>query len=170
MAQKKPTVYVDTNVISVLYYRGGDIRIAHQQLSGWEWWDNERKNFRLLSSAVVREELAQGTYKGKEKAIALARKLPRLPLSAIAWQCTQTYLKEKIVPENQEGDAAHLALCTAHSVDYLLTWNHAHLVNVETQRKLNEINQRLGLRSPVLASPETMPKVALGHQIRRPEA
>jgi hypothetical protein len=60
-----------------------------------------------------------------------------------------------------------LAFATVHGIDYLLTWNYAHLANLDTQGRLREINRRHGWRTPFLVSPETIPKVTLGQVIRR---
>ena len=75
----------------------------------------------------------------------------------------------RIVPFDQSkiGDAIQLAFATVYRVDYLLTWNHAHLANVDVQRRLNEVNRSRGWRSPLLVSPETIPWAALGQTIRR---
>ena len=50
-----------------------------------------------------------------------------------------------------------LAISAAHEVDYLLTWNYAHLANPVAQQHLHEICERRGLRVPLLVSPETIP-------------
>ena len=60
-----------------------------------------------------------------------------------------------------------LALATVHGVDYLLSWNYAHLIKWETQTKLSEINKSLGYRTPLLMTPDTIPKVGLGQEIKR---
>ena len=81
--------------------------------------------------------------------------------------CAALYLEIGLVPATKIGDAIQLAFATIHRVDYLLTWNHAHLENVDVQRRLNEVNRSRGWRSPLLVSPETIPWAALGQTIRR---
>jgi hypothetical protein len=49
----------------------------------------------------------------------------------------------------------------------LLTWNYAHLANLDTQRKLTRVNSQRGWRTPYLVSPESTPRMALGQRIRR---
>jgi hypothetical protein len=51
---------------------------------------------------------------------------------------------------------------------YLLTWNHAHLANAVAQERLAEVCENMGIACPLLVSPDTIPKVALGQPIRRP--
>jgi hypothetical protein len=61
----------------------------------------------------------------------------------------------------------HLAVAAAHEVDYLLTWNYAHLANPVTQGKAERLLEGRRLRTPLLVSPESIPQVRLGQQIRR---
>jgi hypothetical protein len=65
------------------------------------------------------------------------------------------------------GDALQMAVSTAHEVDYLLTWNYAHLANPIAQARLEAICGSLDLRAPLLVSPETIPQARFGQDIRR---
>ena len=82
-------------------------------------------------------------------------------------KCAQVYLDERVIPRERPGDAVQLAFATVHRIDYLLTWNYAHLANLDTQRKLELVNRRRGWRPTFLVSPETIPRVILGQVIRR---
>jgi hypothetical protein len=62
-----------------------------------------------------------------------------------------------------------MAVATAHGVDYLLTWNYAHLANPVAQEKLASLCGRRQVACPLLVSPETIPQVRLGQTIRRPK-
>jgi hypothetical protein len=73
----------------------------------------------------------------------------------------------KIVPANKEGDAAQLAISAAHGVDYLLTWNYAHLANPVVQAQFGNLCEVLGLWVPLLVSPESIPQVRFGQSVRR---
>jgi hypothetical protein len=50
---------------------------------------------------------------------------------------------------------------------YLLTWNYAHLANPIAQAHLDTACRQAGWRAPLLVSPETIPRVALGQSIKR---
>jgi hypothetical protein len=60
-----------------------------------------------------------------------------------------------------------MAVSAAHEVDYLLTWNYAHLANPIAQKRLEAICGELHLRAPFLVSPESIPQVRFGQTIRR---
>jgi hypothetical protein len=59
-------------------------------------------------------------------------------------------------PPRALGDAAHLAIAAVHRVDYLLTWNCAHLANAELRKRLERINDALGEYTPTICTPEEL--------------
>jgi hypothetical protein len=54
-----------------------------------------------------------------------------------------------------------------HRIDYLLSWNYAHVVNPVAQRQLETACHKHGLRAPLLVSPESIPKASSGQTVRR---
>lgn len=63
------------------------------------------------------------------------------------------YIKEKVVGETSIDDCRHIAAATLSKVDYLVSWNFKHIVNVFRIRGYNAINIRNGhiqldIRSP----------------------
>ncbi|HEY3319775.1 MAG TPA: DNA-binding protein [Planctomycetota bacterium] len=163
----KPTVYVDANIISMLHYRGANPHALKWQLTTREWWQDERPFFRLSASQTVEDELAAGDYPGQERTLAEVRRLPYLPVAAAVQEVFANLLAAHIIPAAVPGDAFHLAFATVYRVDYLLSWNRAHLVSDETQAKLARFRAAFGLRTPLVVSPDSIPKVALGETIRR---
>jgi hypothetical protein len=98
MSKHKPTVYLDTNIPSVLYYRGSNLTTIHQQLITREWWDSERGWFRICASVFTEGELKQGTYAAQERALKLVRRLPYLPFIGAVHECSEVYLDEGLIP------------------------------------------------------------------------
>ena len=47
-------------------------------------------------------------------------------------------------------------------MDYLVTWNCAHLANGETVLRLLEVNLRLNRRTPLILTPEELLEAAAG--------
>jgi hypothetical protein len=167
MARSKPTVYLDTNILSVLCYQGVNISAIYQQMATREWWDTERRWFLVYASSFTEDELMQGSYRAQQKALKLVRRLPYLPFLAAIRECAESYLEKSIIPKERPGDAVQLAFATVHRIDYPLTWNYAHLANLDTQRRFRELHAREGRRTPFVVTPETIPHVSLGQAIRR---
>ena len=47
----------------------------------------------------------------------------------------------------------HLAVAVWYNNDYLLSWNCKHIANAVINSKLIEINNKMGLNSPILCTP-----------------
>jgi len=163
----KPSVYVDTNILSYLHYLGSDAEALNCQRATREWWEQERPFFRLLASRTVDSELAAGEYPGQQRALSEVRRLPYLAYSRAVRDVQVMLLDAHVVPLAVPGDAFHLAFATVYRVDYLLSWNRAHLVSEETQGRLARFRAVFGLRTPLVVSPKSIPKAALGESIRR---
>jgi hypothetical protein len=167
MAAHKPSVYLDTNIFSLLHYRGGDPVLLDQQSITRGWWELERRWFSLFTSYITEGELAKGTYPGKNLALAEVRRISFLSAKREVKLCVDTYLKAHVVPESKPQDAFQLAFATVHMLDYLLTWNHAHLASEVTQKKVELINRKHGWRTPLLVTPLNIPRKSFGQEIRR---
>ena len=68
----------------------------------------------------------------------------------------QTYREKLDLPDKAIRDATHLAYAVQYGVDYLLTWNCAHLANAEVGRKLAALNRTLGIGTPAICTPEEL--------------
>src|SRR5205085_740541 len=90
-----------------------------------------------------------------------------LPVTAAARKLTEEIMRRKLVPPNKTGDAAHLAIAAAHNIDFLLTWNYAHMANPVIQARFDTVCGTEGLVAPFMVSPESIPQVRFGQSIRR---
>ena len=68
-------------------------------------------------------------------------------------ELAEEYIKEKVVGKTSIDDCRHIACATINKVDYLLSWNFKHIVNVFRIRGYNAINIKNGhiqldIRSP----------------------
>jgi len=164
---KKPTIYLDTNIISAYWHEGGDLTVAARRLHTKEWWNVERRHFTAFVSVTTINELQAGRFRRQAECVKMARSLPRLAMTRKAKEVLEKLLESRLIPETKPGDALQMAVSTAHEVDYLLTWNYAHLANPIAQARLEAICGGLDLRAPLLVSPETIPQVRFGQDIRR---
>jgi hypothetical protein len=62
------------------------------------------------------------------------------------------------LPPKAEMDATHVAFAIVHRMDYLLTWNCAHLANASLQKTLFEYCTYHHLHMPVVCTPELLTK------------
>jgi predicted nucleic acid-binding protein len=70
-------------------------------------------------------------------------------------QMAINYQKLLNIPEDAKIDCFHLAVCVETNMDYLLSWNCTHL-GIPSYQKLFAYNQKHGLPTPFLITPETL--------------
>ena len=116
---------------------------------------------------MVEDEISGGRFHGQELALAFVQRLPYLAQTREVASCARVVVAGGLIPETKLGDALHLAIAIAHRVDYLMTWNYAHLANPETQRRVERVCAEEGWRVPLLVSPENIPSVRRGDAVRR---
>ncbi|MBI5846622.1 MAG: type II toxin-antitoxin system VapC family toxin [Nitrospirae bacterium] len=157
----KETIYLETSVVS--YYTAKPSRdiivLAHQEITR-EWWDRALKKYDAVISEIVIEEARAGDIEAAKKRLAILKRFEHLELNPMVDKMAQIYLDKLKLPMKAFRDAVHLAVASVHSVDYLVTWNCAHIANGEIIKKLMKINTSYGIRTPVICTPEElMPKM-----------
>jgi hypothetical protein len=70
-----------------------------------------------------------------------------------AFLLAEKYLEEKVVGKTSADDCRHIATATINKVDFLVSWNFKHIVNVFRIRGYNSVNLKYGyiqldIRSP----------------------
>lgn len=120
----KPRRYVETTIPSYFVARTSrDLLLAVDQESIQEWWELYRHKYDLFISEAVLEEASDGDTDFAAKRLAALEGLPRIRTTAEVDALVAHFLEEQIIPPAVAADAVHLALATAHRMDFLLTWN-----------------------------------------------
>jgi hypothetical protein len=65
-------------------------------------------------------------------------------------------LNDKAIPADEEEDAVHIALATLSGVEFIATWNFAHMVSPAAKYRLQKHIDFLGYACPLLATPEEL--------------
>ncbi|HSB05557.1 MAG TPA: type II toxin-antitoxin system VapC family toxin [Thermodesulfobacteriota bacterium] len=153
----KPSLYLESTIISYLAaYPSRDLIVAaHQQITH-EWWDQVRPKFNNYISQAVLDEISIGDPDAASRRRALAAGLPILALTEEVELLAEEYVSKLGLPRGAQLDAVHLACAVFYEVDYLLTWNCAHLANGLVIKRLQRVNAALGRSTPVIATPEEL--------------
>ncbi|MCP4698731.1 MAG: type II toxin-antitoxin system VapC family toxin [Gammaproteobacteria bacterium] len=153
----KPTVYIETSVVSYLASRpSSDVIIAGWQAISHDWWDNHRQRFDLRISVLVEEEISRGDESAAKRRLALVTGIPSLSISEEAVNLAELLLSQGTVPKGSEEDALHIGIAAAQGADYLLTWNFKHINNAETKSVIIKTVESCGFVCPQLCSPEEL--------------
>lgn len=152
-----PRLYLETTIPSYLTARlSRDLIVAgHQQITK-EWWIDRRDSFDIWISQFVWEEAAAGDATAANERLAILQSLPWLDLTIEVEQLTTEIINTKIIPKKAERDAAHIAVCAVHQIDYLMTWNCAHIANAEIIKVVRRICWKRGFECPEICTPEEL--------------
>ncbi len=149
----RPKVYIETSIPSFYYeVRLEPDMVARKQWTR-QWWDNLSKNYSLVTSVAVLDELSSGNYPNREKVVELVSDLSLVPVEPAIAEIVKAYVRHKVMPDDPVGDALHLALASYHKCDFLLTWNCRHLANANKFGHIRRVNTMLGLYTPLLVTP-----------------
>jgi hypothetical protein len=69
-------------------------------------------------------------------------------------ELAKEYVRENVVGETSMDDCRHIACATINNVDYLVSWNFKHIVNVFRIRGYNSINLKNGYLQLDIRSPK----------------
>ena len=110
MAQEggaKPTIYVDTTVVSYLTARRSrDIVTAARQQVTREWWRTARSRFSLVVSDLVVEEAGAGDPSASRARLAALEGMEIISATAESRSLTERILASGALPRTAGPDAA----------------------------------------------------------------
>ncbi len=153
----KPTVYVETSVVSYLTARPSrDVVVAAYQEVTRDWWHTAPNRFMLYASALVISEARSGDSEAARGRLEVLGTLPLLDATGPAVELTEKLLDEGAVPRTAAEDAAHIAIAAANGVDYLVTWNFRHIANATMRSRIEDVCRRSGYGPPVICTPSEL--------------
>lgn len=130
--------------------------IAADQKAMHEWWQNERSRFRLYTSVFTLDEAGRGDAGAAVRRMKFLQGIPELDIPPELPHIESDIIKLFRLPPRATTDASHLALAILHRMDYLLTWNCAHLANASHQKELMEYCTYHSLHVPIICTPEAL--------------
>ena len=155
-------VYIETTIPSLLVARPSrDVITAARQMITAEWWRTARERFELVISEAVLDEISAGEPAMAQKRLEAVQGLRTLALSAEVQELARHYQEHVGLPAKAAIDVLHIAFAVAYEIDYLLTWNCAHIANEQVQRRLQKLNDELGRPTPRLVTPDLLSAGAL---------
>jgi predicted nucleic acid-binding protein len=156
----KPTVYIETTIVSYLtaWPSRDVIRLAQQQITR-DWWDHQRIHFDLFVSQLVIRESSQGDAAAAAERLRLLSDLRSLDITNEAQDLAIALVDESALPARAAADALHIAIAAANGVDFVLTWNCRHLANAIMQPAIQLVCSSRNVRAPIICTPETLQEI-----------
>ncbi len=153
----KSTVYIETSIVSYYTSRPSrDLIVASRQQLTHDWWENKIIDFEVFISKMVLDESADGDLTAAKKRLLALSDFPVLDLTEKVFSLSEFLLKNNAIPEKYPEDSLHIAIAAINGMDFLLTWNFAHINNAKTKRKIETTIREYGYECPVICSPEEL--------------
>lgn len=158
----KSRLYMETTIPSVLTARPSKLpsTVAMQQSTKF-WWERRLSDFEIYISAEVIREASAGDSERARARLQVLESFTILPLTAAVIQLRDAIMNLGFIPPKAAADALHLAVSAAHGMDFLLTWNCAHINNGEHEKILQRICWAHGTELPVIVTPDQLMPPAL---------
>ena len=144
---RTPTLYLDTSVLGG--YFDDEFKEATQEL----WRQMEQGRFRFLTSLVTVDELTEAPERVRELLATAFAPGNILEVTGEMEQLAAAYMSQAILTPKYSDDARHVAVCTVARIDYLVSWNFRHLVNVEREKGFNVVNLLQGYPTLRIVNP-----------------
>jgi hypothetical protein len=150
-------VYVETTIPSYLAaYPSRDLRVAAHQQVTHEWWRTARTRFTLYISESVVAEIREGDPEAADRRLKIVADLPVLRFNKEVEDLAELYGRRLDLPDDAKEDLAHIAFAAVYGLDYLLTWNCAHIANGGIIRRIRDVNEETRVFMPLILTPEEL--------------
>ena len=153
----KPTVYIETSIVSYLAARpSNDIRVAASQNITADWWDTRRADFDLFVSEFVVVESSKGDAEAARRRLLVIQDIAEIEVSNSVRDLAAALIKEGSLPGNAVIDAFHVSVAAVNGINYLLTWNCAHIANAVMRPKIESVCRKNGFEPPIICTPSEL--------------
>lgn len=148
---KKEKVYLDTSVPSAYC----DDRTPERMKLTKEFWEKVGA-YTLYISTLVLDEIRQAPDKSLRDTLSvLLNRCVILKLDDEVATLAEAYVEAGVLPRRYFNDALHIAVAVVNSIQFLVSWNFKHFVNVKTRQMVNLVNLREGYGViEIIAPPE----------------
>lgn len=130
--------------------------IAGKQELTRQWWERRREKYDLFISQYVLDEASRGDPEAAMKRVYAISKIETLEVDEDVILLAERIMQAGLIPLKADTDAAHIAVASRHSLDFLLTWNCTHIANAEILVKINRIVSEAGYFLPTICTPDEL--------------
>ncbi len=150
-------VYIETSIVSFLRENpAAQPDSVERQVLTRRWWDIQHHRYELVTSQYVLDEAKMGSAALAKVRLEHLAGIPLLPLSERIDELAAEIVARAILPTDAILDALHIACAAVNRVDYLLTWNCAHIANPMILPRVFRTLDDFELPFPVICTPKDM--------------
>lgn len=149
--------YIETSVISLLTARPSrDLIVAAMQEATCEWWETKRLDVGCYVSELVLDEAAAGDADAARRRLAAVTEFEILLVNDTVRNVAAHLLNQAGLPPEVTDDVLHIAVSAVYGMNYLVTWNCAHIANPHWQPRIAAVIMELGFVPPVICTPQAL--------------
>jgi hypothetical protein len=144
----KTRIYIDTSVVGGYF----DEEFQEDTKRFYKWF--EENDIVFVISDLLDIELINAPEKVRNSLGKYDNsKFERIKLSHESIVLANEYIKHKVVGISSLEDCRHIAMATFHKVDYVVSWNFKHIVNIDRIIGYNSVNLMLGYEPVEIYTP-----------------
>lgn len=155
------SVYIESTVIS--YYTARRTRdiiaAAHSEIT-CEWWETVLPRISPYISQIVLDEISRGDTDAATRRVSAVKGFPLLEVTVEISRLADAYFKALDIPEKARNDSLHLAIATLNGMDFLVSWNCAHIASARVRKIVESLNNDEGYATPTICTPEELMEVS----------
>ncbi len=153
----KPKLYIESTIPSYLTARPSrDLIVAAHQRITHEWWEKRKHDFAIYISQFVLDEIGAGDPEASKKRLDAIENFGQLDITDEVSNLANALITTNAIPPKAPTDAAHIAVAAVHGVQFLMTWNCAHIANAEISSVVKKICKTNGFECPTICTPEEL--------------
>ena len=152
MNVKKLKVYLDTSVVSHLWQLDAPEKMQ-ETLELWERFKSER--FDVYLSLLTINEINECNVNKATKLYGYLNQIKYkvLDVTNEAQNIADIIVDMKILTKKSIDDCTHIGVALSNQLDYIVSWNFKHMVNVKTVNGVRAISILNGYKTIDLVSP-----------------
>ena len=153
----KQRIYMKTSIVSYLAARPSrDLISAARQQITHEWWLRRRTAFEVYVSELMIAEASAGDPEAAARRGSYLSDLEVLDISVEETELARRILETAHLPRAAMADALHVAVAACNGMDFLLTWNSAHIADAELRPLIDQACRGSGYVPPILCTPDAL--------------
>jgi hypothetical protein len=153
MQDTRKSLYIESTISSYLKKEDSKNPINYsRQLVTRAFWKTQRHKFRLVTSQAVLDECGEENQKYANERLEYLEGIELLEITDEVKSLAALYQPLLDIPDRAKMDCTHLAICDMHEIDYLISWNFAHLGKA-SEIRMRKYNLKHGLWVPELVTP-----------------
>jgi hypothetical protein len=151
------TVYLETTIVGHI---AGNLHtdpfVAARQRVTRDWWHDHASSFTLYISQLVLDECGAGDPTAAAERFSVVDGIDMLASSDEVDILADALIARMAIPASEPRDAFHIAISAVNGVQYLLTWNFAHIANASLRSRIERICREAGYEPPIICTPDEL--------------